>query len=624
MNAQTLRLWPAVVIAALAALLRVVLPAVAPGASLFGVDVGLVAIFGGIAALAAMLIWWVFFSRVAWRERLLVFGVIVAAIAATWPLLHVSIQNGHMGAMYFVYSLPLTLTFAIVAGAAIGRRMSAGARTATLMIAALLGTGVWTFIRTDGLIGDGSLLAWRWTPTAEARLLEARPAELPSPALAPAAPAAAMPSSAASPASERQASTPMTSTEAARGERADVDVAPLVVRDPKPADAPIQWPGFRGPRRDGVVRGVRIATDWASTPPVEMWRRPIGPGWSSFAVAGDFIYTQEQRGDDEFVSCYRLATGEPVWGHRDAARFWESNGGAGPRGTPTVHDGRVYALGATGILNALDAVTGVERWSRDAGRDAGVAIPDWGFASSPLVVGDVVVVALSGRLAAYDIATGDLRWLGPEGGAGYSSPHLVSISGVPQLVLLRGSRTISVTPRDGALLWEHVWQPGASIVQPAVIGERDLLINSADAMGGIGLRRVAVERSAAGAWRVDERWTSRGLKPYFNDFVLHGGHAYGFDGSILASINLENGERNWKGGRYGQGQMVLLAEQDLLLVISEDGDLALVSATPEKYVEVARMPALGAKTWSHPVLVGDTLFIRSSEEMAAYRVPRLR
>jgi outer membrane protein assembly factor BamB len=381
-----------------------------------------------------------------------------------------------------------------------------------------------------------------------------------------------------------------------------------------------EWPGFRGPARDGIVRGVQIETDWSKSSPVELWRKPIGPGWSSFAVHGDLVYTQEQRGEDELVSCYRLTTGEPVWRHRDPVRFWESNGGAGPRGTPTLHNNRVYTLGATGVINALDANNGGVVWSRNAATDTEVEVPGWGVASSPLVIDDLVVVAVSGRLIAYDIRTGQPRWLGPVGGAGYSSPHLVTIDGVAQILLLRGSRTISVAPADGALLWEHTWLPGVSIVQPALTADGDVLISSGDAMGGLGMRRLAVARTPTG-WTVEERWTSRGLKPYFNDFVVHEGHVFGFDGSILASISLADGERTWKGGRYGHGQMVLLPDQDLLLVLSEDGELALVSATSDKFTEVARFPALNAKTWNHPVLVGDVLLVRNGEEMTAFRLP---
>ena len=236
------------------------------------------------------------------------------------------------------------------------------------------------------------------------------------------------------------------------------------------------------------------------------------------------------------------------------------------------------------------------------------------------MIDDTVIVALSGQLIAYAAATGDRRWLGPTGGAGYSSPHLATIDGVPQVLLLRGSRTISVAPADGRLLWEHVWTPGVGIVQPALADGGDVLLAAGDGMGGVGIRRVAFEHGSGG-WAIQERWTSRGLKPYFNDFVVHKGHAFGFDGSILASIGLDDGERKWKGGRYGNGQMMLLADQDLLLVLSEEGELALVSATPDKFTEIARFKALEGKTWNHPAVIGDVVLVRNGEEMAAFRLP---
>ena len=319
------------------------------------------------------------------------------------------------------------------------------------------------------------------------------------------------------------------------------------------------------------------------------------------------------------VASYKVSTGEPVWQHRDAVRFWESNGGAGPRATPTLSHGRVYTFGATGIVNALNAGNGALIWSCNAATDTGVEVPVWGFASSPLVVDDLVVVAASGRLVAYAAATGERRWLGPTGGAGYSSPHLATIDGVAQILLLRGSRTISVAPPDGSLLWEHTWVPGVGIVQPAVAEGDTVLLSTGDAMGGIGMRRIAVSRRPAG-WTVEERWTSRGLKPYYNDFVVHKGHAFGFDGSILACIDLADGNRKWKGGRYGSGQLVLLADQDLLLVMTEEGELALVKATPDQFAELAKVPAIEGKTWNHPVLVGDVLLVRNGEEMAAFRL----
>jgi outer membrane protein assembly factor BamB len=235
------------------------------------------------------------------------------------------------------------------------------------------------------------------------------------------------------------------------------------------------------------------------------------------------------------------------------------------------------------------------------------------------VVGDVVIVATAGVLTAYDVVTGNPRWLGPTGGRGYSSPHLSTIDGVPQVLLLNGEGAISVAPADGKLLWKHAWE-GDSIVQPALTTDGDVLIGSGSGLGSeVGVRRVAVAHGASG-WTAEESWTSIGLKPYFNDFVVHKDHAFGFDGSHLACIDLKNGERKWKGERYGHGQIVLLPDQDLLLVVSEEGELALVRAVPDQSTEVARFKAIEGKTWNHPVLVGDILLVRNSEEMVAFRL----
>jgi outer membrane protein assembly factor BamB len=188
-------------------------------------------------------------------------------------------------------------------------------------------------------------------------------------------------------------------------------------------------------------------------------------------------------------------------------------------------------------------------------------------------------------------------------------------------LLLVASGVVSFAPTDGTVLWEHSWE-GTPILQPAVMPDGDVLI-STSGVSGIGIRRISVG-AESNDWIVDERWTSAGLKPYFNDFVIHAGHAYGFDGSVLACIELEGGQRKWKGGRYGNGQLVLLPDQDLLLVLSEQGEMALVDATPDKYQERTRSPGIQGKTWNHPVLVDDILLVRNAEEMAAFRLPSSR
>jgi outer membrane protein assembly factor BamB len=609
---KPLRLWPGVVAVTLQWLAWLGLPLVAQ-------DQGGTAMLAGVAFGLVVILWWLFFSRAPWAERLGALALMVAGVAATSRFVHASIANGMMGFMLPIYSIPV-LCLALVVWAAVSRGMATGRRRLALVGSILLACAAMTLIRTNGIIGDGGAdLEWRWTPTPEERLLAQGSEPLPP------APAAveALENPVPSPGANDPAARPAPSTAPATPE------TPLQPKaDEEPAAPPSAaatseteavWPGFRGRERDGIVGSVRIETNWTQSPPVQMWRRPVGPGWSSFAVAGDVIFTQEQRGEDEIVSAYNLKTGAPVWRHRDPARFWESNAGAGPRATPTLSHGRVYTLGGTGIVNALDARDGSVIWTRNTVRDTGRKIPDWGIASSPLVVGDVVVVATAGWLVAYDVVSGKPRWFGPKSGSGYSSPHLATIDGVEQIVLVNGSGVIGVAPSDGTVLWKHDWS-GDSIVQPAVLADGDLLIGSGSGMAGNnGMLRLAVTHEPGG-WTVKERWTSNGLKPYFNDFVVHKGHAYGFDGSILACIDLEDGTRKWKGGRYGHGQLVVLRDQDVLLVLSEEGELALVKATPDRFTEVARFRAIEGKTWNHPVLVGDVLLVRNDQEMAAFRL----
>jgi outer membrane protein assembly factor BamB len=614
---KPLRLWPGVVAVALQWLVWFVMPLVVPGA-------GGTALLGGVAFGLAVVVWWLFFSRAPWVDRVGALVLMAGGLLATRYLVHPSFAEGGMGMMLPLFATPL-LSLALVASAVASRRLPSGQRRASMLAAILLACSGMTLIRSGGVTGDSDLdLHWRWTRTPEELLLAKAGDEPLAPSPAPPVlethverlkdpagvePLVPAPAPAAAAAPRRTGAAPT----------ADVATAPSA--EPVGATTSAHWPGFRGPARDGVVRGVRIETDWARKPPVELWRRAIGPGWSSFAVHGELAYTQEQRGDDEILSCYRLHTGEPVWRHRDRVRHWDSEGGAGPRATPAVGDGRVYALGATGLLNALDARDGSLVWSRNPANDTGTEAPHWGFAGSPLLIDDLVIVAVSGRLAAYEIGTGRPRWVGPPEGGGYSSPHSLTIDGVAQVLLLRGRRTTSVAPADGAVLWEHSGEPAVSMVQPAQAANGDVLIVAGDAMGGTGMRRIAVAHAASG-WTVEERWTSLGLKPWFNDIVVHAGHAFGFDGSIMACIDLEDGRRKWKGGRYGHGQLVLLADQDLLLVLSEEGELALVRATPDQFTELARWKAVEGKTWNHPVLVGDFLLVRNGEEMAAFRLPR--
>lgn len=558
---KPLRLWPGVVLVILQLLARFVVPEVMPEAAPIGV---MGALFGGLL----VIIWWLFFSRAPWLDRVGAVALMAIALLVSQKLLHESVATGAMGMLYYVYAIP-GLCAGFVLWAWVSQKLAPTARRISMAATIFVACGAWTLIRTGGFDGGiDSDFAWRWSQTPEQRLLAESDNELSS-----------------------------------------TQIPPI-------SATTVHWSGFRGPQRDAIIRGTLFATDWSKAPPTELWCRPIGPGWSSFAVAGDFFYTQEQRGEEETVACYRLSTGDPIWRHADHARFWESNAGAGPRGTPTLHQGLVVSLGATGILNVLNAQDGALQWSRNAADDTGAKLPEWGFSSSPLVVDDIVVVAVSGALTAYDLASGEPHWTGPSGGTSYSSPQLFNITGVAQVLQLHGDGLVAVSADDGAVMWQHDWK-GYPIVQPALTTDGDILI-SVDAESGT--RRLAVTQ-ASGEWSVDERWTSLHLKSYFNDFVIHEGHAYGFDGRIMACIDVNDGQRKWKGGRYGNGQLLLFADQDVLLVLSERGDLALVAASADGFSELAKVPAIKGKTWNHPVVANDLLLVRNAHEMAAFRLP---
>ncbi|HSE38492.1 MAG TPA: PQQ-binding-like beta-propeller repeat protein [Blastocatellia bacterium] len=565
---KPLRVWPGVVIVIVQWLAWFVVPVLRPDALLY-------AMLTGVGCALALALWWLFFSRAPWLERVGALVLIVIALIGTKRLVHESIAGGSMGFLLYFASIPV-LSLALVASAVVSRRFSAGSRRAVIAAGILCACGVFLLLRTGGNTGDwDNDFHWRWSKTPE-QLLLARGADEP----------AAVPSTPISPSSDKISA---------------------------------DWPGFRGPQRDGTVRGVKIKTDWSASPPIEMWRRPIGPGWSSFAVRGGRLYTQEQRGNDEIVACYDMTTGKLVWKHGDAARFYESNGGPGPRATPTLGNGRVYTLGATGILNVLDDNTGAVVWSRNAVSDTGAKIPGWGISGSPLVVSDVVIVATAGNLVAYDLATGKPRWFGPRGGNSYSSPQLLTIDGVAQILLMSSTGATSVVLADGKPLWNYSWPSDTRIMQPAVIAGGDLMISVGDGMGGGGMRRISVKQDSSG-WTIQERWTSEELNSNFNDLVVHKNHAYGFDYGTVACIDLNDGRRKWKGARIGYGQLVLLPDQDVLVVLSEKGELALVKATPEQFTELARFPGIEGKTWNHPVLAGDVLLVRNDHEMAAFRL----
>lgn len=392
---------------------------------------------------------------------------------------------------------------------------------------------------------------------------------------------------------------------------------------------PDDWPGFRGANRDGIV-STPIRTDWNENPPRELWRHPIGVGWSSFAVVDGLAFTQEQRGPEEMVVCYDVETGEQIWAHGDETRFVESQGGDGPRATPTIHDGKLYSLGATGILNCLDALTGEVVWSTDVLEDAETENLIWGMCGSPLVVDDVVIVnpgvnAGVGEygVVAYDRLNGEVKWTAGDDQAAYAAPRLETLAGLPQVLILDAAGLASHDPKYGTRLWFHPWKTFSDInvAQPIKVDDTHVFVASGYSHGSA---LIEVTFGKLG-WDSAQEWANpRGPKLKFQSGVKKGRYVYGLDDGILSCHDLETGKQMWKGGRYGFGQLLLVGDH-VLSTVEETGEVVLVRAHPDSFDEVVRFQALGTEgnqgiLWNHPVIWNGRLIVRNAREVACFDV----
>lgn len=380
------------------------------------------------------------------------------------------------------------------------------------------------------------------------------------------------------------------------------------------------WPDFRGPNRDGRYDETAIRTDWPNDGLPRMWKQPIGLGYASFVVADGRAFTIEQRRRQEVVSAYDVETGRELWTHGWDASFVESLGGDGPRATPTYHDGRIYALGALGELRCLDARTGALVWRRNILTDNDATNLSWGMSGAPLIVDDKVIVLPGGprgqSVVAYHRTTGEPVWKSLDDKQAYTSPMLVTLGGIRQILVVSAARAVGLTVDQGRLLWEYPWvtDMGISVAQPLLLGNDRVFLSAAYGHGA-----AVFEVTPAGDnFRTRVVWENTRMKNKFTSSVLREGYIYGLDEAILACLDAATGEQEWKGGRYGYGQVVLAG--DRLIVLTESGDVALVKATPERYEEVAKFSAIAGKTWNHPVIADGRLFVRNLREMAAFDI----
>lgn len=403
---------------------------------------------------------------------------------------------------------------------------------------------------------------------------------------------------------------------------------------------PQDFPQFLGPDRSCWISGSHLATDWETNPPKLKWKRPIGPGWSAFAAVNGYAVTMEQRDNEEWVTCYEISTGKPIWGHSIEGRHENPMGGIGPRGTPTIHQGRVYALGATCVLHCLEGSNGKLIWSDDLRQRYGLdAYQDeinvqWGRAASPLIVDNLVIVPGGGppgkakNLVAFNNATGRLVWeaenlteAGTPDQISYASPSLATLALRRQILIVNESTASGHDSANGDRLWSFPW-PGyssgnASSSQAVAIDGNHVLLSKGYS-GGSEL--IEIKSSTDGTFTATSAWKSpRLLQTKFTNLVVRDSHAYGLSEGILECVEVMKGQRKWKSGRYGHGQ--ILGVGDVLLVLSEEGELSLVELNPQKFVSLGSFPALEGKTWNNLCLYGNHLLIRNAQEAACCELP---
>lgn len=568
---RTLRVWPALLLVALMIVARYGPAFLEGGLSVYW----MIAVFGPMLCCLLMLIWWLTTSRATWKERIFGSLALLAALAIIFALADPTMRGPGMVNI----TVPMGM-IAFALGVAWLRSHRPAGRTGLAVLLAFAGFAFSLLLRNEGMTGDYTFdLHWRWKQSSEALMLAARKANAAAPAK-------------------------------------NVDAASLTAALANP-----EWPAFRGADRASRSQGPQISADWTAQPPKQLWKIPVGPGWSSFAVAGKLLFTQEQRGPNETVVCYNADDGREIWKQEIEARLEDPLGGPGPRATPTLADGGLFVTYATGEFLRLNPVTGAVVWKQNLKAIAGRELPMWGFAASPLVTHATVIVHAGGPgekgLLGFDSASGELRWSAADGNDSYGSPQLNTIAGEELVLMLTNEGLVFLDPAIGKVRLNYAWKfDNYRCLQPAVVGDTILLPTGM----GAGTRAIRITKTD-GKLAAEELWTSRHLKPDFTDIVVHHGYAYGIDAGIFTCIDLKTGERKWRGGRYGKGQVLLLENSGMLLIAAEDGRVVLVRADPGAPTEVASFKAIEGKTWNHPVVVGDRLYLRNSQEAACFQLP---
>ncbi|MFQ5743104.1 MAG: PQQ-binding-like beta-propeller repeat protein [Acidobacteriota bacterium] len=376
------------------------------------------------------------------------------------------------------------------------------------------------------------------------------------------------------------------------------------------------WPQFRGPNRDGISSETGFLESWPEDGPEVIWRVPLGEGFSGISVAGGRLYTMYGRDRIEYVACLDADSGEEIWRFRSDGLYLDPQGN-GPRSTPVIDGGLIFALGARGKLHAIDADTGHLVWGRDLKADYGASGPTWGYATVPLVENDLLLVDVGGRsgssIVAFNKADGKEKWRSQNDLPGYAAPIAITVDAVRQAVFFTGRSVVSLAPETGKMYWKIPWRTSYDVnaAAPVFVPPDKLFVSSGYDTGAALLH---IETSGEKV-TVEDVWRSRVMKNQFSSSVYFDGYIYGFDNSILKCIEADTGEMMWRARGFGHGS--LFYADGNLMVLGTHGTLALIEATPRSYVERAKASVLNGRTWTVPTLVDGRLYLRNETEMIA-------
>ena len=384
-------------------------------------------------------------------------------------------------------------------------------------------------------------------------------------------------------------------------------IALVSLAKPAPAE---DWPQWRGPNRNGISQETGWQAAWPQEGPRRVWEASgLGIGYSSLAVSQGRVYTMGNIDEVDHVFCLDAQTGKVLWDHHYPCSSKDPNGYRGTRCTPTVDDGRVYTVSRQGHFFCLDAATGKVFWSKNFVKDFGAEPPKWGYAGSPLIEKDWVLVEVGAKgasVVAFDKKTGAIVWKNGDDEPAYSSLVAFDNGGERCLAQFSSEYLVGRRMKDGAELWRYRWKTsyGINAATPIVAGDR-VFISSGYGQG-CALLQVS-PRS------VQQVWRNRKMRNHVNSCVLVDGYLYGFDESELKCLDFKTGEEKWGDRSYGKGS--LLYADGKLILYSQNGKLGLAETTPTAFKEICHSQVLGGKdTWAMPVLANGRIYCRSMEK----------